>query len=240
MAQTLHRFDMRLRLGNIRDTSASRKQTEAAAAIRKLKPSAPTVKTEAEAKAEEEAIAKAKALEAEAAKKPPKPHIRPLSEAKAIESGAGFLSESFLFLVAGGLIVFETLRARRKDSTRREDVAGRLAQLEQNNEATRKALVALEKEILQLKSKNGQHVQSGQHILPRTIWEDEIAKEAEEQGEGWLSWAQSYISYLSSAIQGEGSRTLGKESGESTSEKPSTDAPAPGPGKDTASKLEKA
>lgn len=130
MAQALHRFDMRLRLGNIRDTTASRKQAVAEAEAKKHLPKQPTVKTEAATKAEQDALDKAKAA-AEEASKPHHYRIRPLSESKAIESGANFISETFLFLVAGGLIVFESWRSRNKESTRREGVEDRLNALEQ-------------------------------------------------------------------------------------------------------------
>lgn len=204
VAQTLHQVDMRLRIGNIRETAAAQRRAEADAAVRKLKPTVPTAKTEAEAKAEQEAIARAQAMASEAAKPAPKPHIRPLSEAKAIESGAAFISETFLFLVAGGLIVFETMRARRKETTRREDMEGRLMELEQSEKAARKALVSLEKELLHLKTKHGESVKSN-HILPREVWELEVAEEAEEAEEandqGWLSRLQSYASRLSSVFR---------------------------------------
>jgi myosin-1 len=62
MAQTLHRIDMRLRLGLLRDTAAIEQQAakEAAEAeARKFKPKIPTVKTEADTKAEGEAIQQA-------------------------------------------------------------------------------------------------------------------------------------------------------------------------------------
>lgn len=129
MAQAVHRFDMRLRLGTIRDTTATRKQAAAEAEAKKHLPKSPTVKTEAATKAEQDALDKAKAAADEAAK----PHhyrIRPLTESKAIESGANFISETFLFLVAGGLIVFESWRSRNKESTRREGVEDRLNSLE--------------------------------------------------------------------------------------------------------------
>ncbi|KAJ5085234.1 hypothetical protein N7532_010005 [Penicillium argentinense] len=129
MAQALHRFDMRLRLGSIRDTTASRKQAAAEAEAKRHVPKKPTVKTEAATKAEQEALDKAKAAAEEAAK-PQHYRIRPLSESKAIESGANFISETFLFLVAGGLIVFESWRSRQKESTRREGVEDRLVALE--------------------------------------------------------------------------------------------------------------
>ena len=196
MAQTLHRLDMRLRLGQLRDTAATERRTAAEAAARKHKPTSPTVKTEAQTKAEEEAIAKAKAAASEADKPAPKPHIRPLSESKAIENGATFISEGFLFLVAGGLIVYESFRSRRKESTRREDVESRLAELKQSEKSTRKALVALEKELLQQKAKN-ETLSSPSRILPREVWEVEQKEEAEgAEDEGWMSRMSSWTSSL--------------------------------------------
>ncbi|ANB13301.1 OPA3-like protein [Sugiyamaella lignohabitans] len=49
--------------------------------------------------------------------------VRPLNDAKAIDNGATFLSESFIFSIAGGLILFESYRSHRKEVTRRESVA---------------------------------------------------------------------------------------------------------------------
>ncbi|KAL4893261.1 OPA3-domain-containing protein [Aspergillus ambiguus] len=194
MAQGLHQLDMRLRLGTIRDTAASQRRAQAEAAVRKHKPTSPTAKTEAETKAEEEAIARAKAAAEEAAKPAPRPHIRPLSESKAIESGATFISEAFLFLVAGGLIVFESLRARRKETTRREDVASRLAELEDSQKSERLALIALEKELLQLKAKHGELSKSSHRLLPREIWDVEPEKEEVEEP-SLFSQIASYFSF---------------------------------------------
>jgi hypothetical protein len=56
--------------------------------------------------------------------------VRPLTEAKAIETGANFISETFLFCVAGAAIVFEYWRSKRKESTRRDEVSDRLDQIE--------------------------------------------------------------------------------------------------------------
>lgn len=192
MAQALHRFDMRLRLGSIRDTSASKRQAEAEAAVRKHTPTSPTAKTETESKAEEAANAKAKAAAEEAAK-PRHYRIRPLSESKAIESGANFISETFLFLVAGGLIVYESWRSRRKESTRREGVEGRLAELEQSEKTAIEGLVALEKELLALKVKNGEASKSAPRILPRKVWEAEPEAEEHEVEESWWSRVMSYF-----------------------------------------------
>ncbi|OGM50910.1 OPA3 domain protein [Aspergillus bombycis] len=194
MAQALHRFDMRLRLGAVRDNAASQKRAAAEAALRKHKPTSPTVKTEAESKAEEDAIAKAKAAAEEAAKPAPKPHIRPLSESKAIESGATFISETFLFIVAGGLIVFESWRSRRKENTRREDVESRLAELEKSETAAREALLAVEKELLAQKAKHGELSKSSPRILPREVWDVERQEETEQvEEQGWWAWISSYL-----------------------------------------------
>ncbi|KAJ6172514.1 hypothetical protein N7470_001581 [Penicillium chermesinum] len=171
------------RKGNIRDTNASQRQAAAAAEAKKHIPTSPTVKTEADTKAEEQALAKAKAAAEEAAK-PRKYRIRPLSESKAIESGANFLSETFLFLVAGGLIVFESMRSRRKESTRREGVEDRLIELEESERATREALVALEKELLALKSKHDEQAKPTLRILP-----SECGKHNQSRRQPWWNRA---------------------------------------------------
>lgn len=60
-----------------------------------------------------------------------KPHIRQLSESKAIATGANFISESFLFAVAVSLIMAESYRGYRKESKRRDGVAERIENLEE-------------------------------------------------------------------------------------------------------------
>lgn len=196
-AQSLHKMDMRLRLGLLQDSAAIEKQIarEAAEAqAKKHKSQTPTVKTEAETKAEEAAEAKLRAKTAESTKKRPKFRIRPLSEAKAIDSGATFISEAFLFLVGGGLIVFETWRARRKETSRREDVAERLAELEETERATREGLLALERELLRMRAKYEKvSPKQGKRILPRNVWDVDDDEEEEEEPQGWLSRIFSYI-----------------------------------------------
>ncbi|CDM33084.1 hypothetical protein DTO013E5_5725 [Penicillium roqueforti] len=195
IAQALHRFDMRLRLGSLRDTAASQRQAIAAAEARKHKLSIPTVRNAADTKAAEEAEAKAKAA-AEDAAKPQHYHIRPLSESKAIESGANFISESFLFLVAGGLILFESWRSRSKESTRREGVEGRLADLEQSEQAAREALLALEKEVLQLRAKHSDLPKlHTKRILSPEIYEQAGESDTPDIVHGWLSRLASYIPF---------------------------------------------
>jgi hypothetical protein len=126
-AQSLHRIDIRLRLGLLQDSSAIERQVQREileAEARRARTAAPTAKTEKQTKWDEDRLRKeikeiedkAKAL----------PRVRPLSESKAIETGANFISESFLFSVAGGIIIFEYWRQRRKEADRRDTVAERL------------------------------------------------------------------------------------------------------------------
>jgi len=56
-------------------------------------------------------------------------HIRPLSEAKAIENGANTLAEGFLFAVAAALILGESFRTSRNQSKRRDSVDDQLDEL---------------------------------------------------------------------------------------------------------------
>ena len=146
---------MRLRLGLLQtpeaiDRQHAREAVEAAA--KKAKTEIPTVKTEAQAKADEVSKGKEKDKGGEKAK-PAKPRIRPLSEAKAIDSGANFISETFIFSVGLALILFENWRSRRKEQSRRNDVAEKLAELEDRDQAKEKALQALEQEVTQLRAK---------------------------------------------------------------------------------------
>jgi hypothetical protein len=188
---------MRWRIGLLQDAAALEKQAKkdaASHAAQKQKANAPTVKTEAETKAEEET---AKTTDDTADKKLPKPKIRPLSEAKAIETGANFISETFLFSVAAALILFESWRSRRKASSRREDVKERLDDLEESDKAARRALIELEHEVLRLRAKESKSsVSSQKRILPKELYE--IPKEAEDNDEVSRSWFARIASYIRS------------------------------------------
>lgn len=187
---------MRLRLGLLQDAKSIEKQIarEAAEAqAKKHRSEVPTVKTEAQTKADEAAAAKAKEKGTEKPSKAvalPKPKIRPLSESKAIDSGATFVSESFLFMVGLSLILFENWRARRKETSRREDVADRITELEESRKVDRKAIVELEKEILRSKAKSGNGAVAGRRIIPKELWDIEAEEEQHEgvQPQGWFSW----------------------------------------------------
>ncbi|KAF2187845.1 hypothetical protein K469DRAFT_662033 [Zopfia rhizophila CBS 207.26] len=133
-AQSLHRLDMRMRLGLLQDPAVIDRQIAkevAQAEAARKRAQIPTVKTEAQMKAEEAMSAKEKESikkKAEAAHKPPR--IRPLSEAKAIETGANFVSETFIFAVGIGVIVFEQWRQRRKAQNQRSDLEDKLEDLQ--------------------------------------------------------------------------------------------------------------
>jgi hypothetical protein len=140
---------MRMRLGILHDAAAQERmhaREAAEAAAKKRQTETPTVRTEAQQKADDEAAADLKEKKAEA---PSRPRIRPLSESRAIELGANFLSESFIFAVAVGLLVWDQWRTRRKESTRREDVEDRLDSLEDHT----RQIVALKSEVERLKSR---------------------------------------------------------------------------------------
>ncbi|EAU81464.1 hypothetical protein CC1G_05294 [Coprinopsis cinerea okayama7 len=53
-------------------------------------------------------------------------HIRPLSETRAIDQGANFLAEGFMFSVAAALIIGEAFRSSRNQSKRRDSVDDQL------------------------------------------------------------------------------------------------------------------
>lgn len=78
--------------------------------------------------------------------------VRPLNENKAIENGATFLSETFIFSVAGGLILFESWRQRQKELTRRENVADDIR--------------TLQYEIDYLKTKLKDHIKFDDYVPP--------------------------------------------------------------------------
>lgn len=141
-AQGLHKLDMRMRLGLLQDPAAidrqiAREAAEAEARRKALKLDAnkPTVLTEEETLAAKNLTDEERKKIEEKIKNEEKSktlrRIRPLSEAKAIDSGANFISEAFLFCVAGGLIIFETFRSRRKQQTQQRGVEERLKDLEE-------------------------------------------------------------------------------------------------------------
>ncbi|MCJ1358627.1 MAG: hypothetical protein MMC33_008627 [Icmadophila ericetorum] len=199
-AQRLHRLDMSLRLGLLQDPASIERQIarEAAEAqAKKHKLEAPTVKTEEETKADGEELRKLKKEVKEKVKATGsvKHKIRPLSEAKAIDSGANFISETFLFAVGLGLIIFEGWRSRRKEATRRSDVADQIASLEASERAARQGLIELEKEVIRLREKEGKGTSTPRrHIIPKEILEMENINDDDDEPKesGWFTWIKSF------------------------------------------------
>ena len=97
-----------------------------AAEEKRKKAEAPTVRSEEEQKKYDEQKARDERAEKDGKKKEERKHrvkIRPLSDARAIELGANFFSEAFIFLVAVALLLAENYRSSRKSSQRRDEVA---------------------------------------------------------------------------------------------------------------------
>ncbi|EPX72529.1 optic atrophy 3 family protein [Schizosaccharomyces octosporus yFS286] len=86
--------------------------------------------------------------------------VRPLNDAKAVDAGANFLSETFVFTVAGGAILFETWRVRRKEKNRRDNITEAIFGLQQ--EIIRINGI-LEKQMLEKKVKGTQGERNDNH-----------------------------------------------------------------------------
>lgn len=73
--------------------------------------------------------------------------VRPLNDTKAIDSGANFLSETFIFSVAGLLIFYESYRSRKKLATEKRNVKNDINELQDDIEEVKSLLKLLSKEI---------------------------------------------------------------------------------------------
>ena len=222
---------MRLRLGLLQDTATIDKQIarEAQEALNKLKAAAiPTVKTEAQMKAAEQASETAKEKATEAAHKAkapaPAPKIRPLSETKAIDMGANFVSETFIFLVGIGVLVWAEWLTRRSAAKKRSGLEDRIVELESSEKAALGGLLELEKEVMRLRAKDGK-AGDRKHILPPEIWQAANAEEEPEEltrmqrlGE----WLRNVWSPSEKAKEGEGEGSSSKPLNSPQSPVPST------------------
>ncbi|KUJ22712.1 uncharacterized protein LY89DRAFT_704331 [Mollisia scopiformis] len=117
--QTMHQINMRMAVTLLRDKAAEKRAKE--------KAEAPTVKTEEQMKHEEaqkeKQAAKDKAARQEASTSVWKRKFRPLPESKAVDLFADVIGDSFILLVAGGLILYEYLRAKGKPDANAEKIA---------------------------------------------------------------------------------------------------------------------
>ncbi|KAG0165591.1 hypothetical protein DFQ28_008553 [Apophysomyces sp. BC1034] len=89
--------------------------------------------------------------------------IRPLNDARAIESGANFMSESFVFGVAASIIVAESWRSHSSEKHRRnrvddslEDLESQVAQLTTKMEEMQKTHKATEGRLQEMDEVNEQ------------------------------------------------------------------------------------
>jgi hypothetical protein len=124
---------MRMRLGLLQDPAVIDRQIKKEmqlAETARQKAATPTVRTEAEMKAEEALTEKEREAIRKKAEDRTKPRIRPLSEQKAIEMGANFAAETFIFAVGIGVIVFEQWRQRRKARNARDDIREDLEEMQ--------------------------------------------------------------------------------------------------------------
>jgi len=100
---------------------------------------------------------------------PPR-QIRPLSETRAVENGANFLAEGFLFSVAVAVIVGETWRSSRSQSKRRDTLDDRLEDLGQQVVELTEKVDGLERkwgdEIAGIRERNDELTR----VLERIIW----------------------------------------------------------------------
>ena len=100
--------------------------------------------------------------------------------------------------VGVGVILFENFRRGRQETSRREDVADRLNDLEASEKLARKyyaeALVKLEDEIIGLREKNGMVSNHRHRILPKPVWDlaEKEDKDDERKGQGWFSWISRF------------------------------------------------
>lgn len=155
-AQRLHRVDMRMRLGLLQDPAVIDRQIKkevALAEARRKEAAAPTVLTEEETKAQEALTEKEREAIKKKAEEKVRPRIRPLSEQKAIEMGANFVAETFIFAVGIGVILVEQWRQRRKAKNARDDIREDL-------EAVQAELKAVKAELEEFKAKHPEPVSS--------------------------------------------------------------------------------
>jgi len=115
----MHQVNMRMAVALLRDKTAEK--------LAKERAEAPTVKTEEQTRVDEEAKAKnavkQKAAKAEASKSIWRRKFRPLPENKAVDLFADVIGDSFILLVAGGLILYEYVRTKGKPDVNAEKIA---------------------------------------------------------------------------------------------------------------------
>ena len=130
--------------------------------------------------------------------------------------------------VGVGLIVFENWRRGRQETSRREDVADRLTELEDSEEKAKKyyaeALIKLEDEVLRLRAKNGTSPADNHRVLPRPVWDlaEKEDIEDEDKGQGWLSWIPGFNRKASPEDEAKPAPTSAAKSDTTSAQDPAT------------------
>lgn len=177
---------MRMRLGLLQDPAVIDRQIKkevAAAKAAREKHATPTVKTEEEMRADEEMTEKEKEDIKKRTEERFKPRIRPLSEQKAIETGANFVAETFIFAVGISVIVFEQWRQRRKAQNARDDIREDLEELQIE-------LKTVKSELEELRKKHPDPVQQGKLL---SFWRGSGVVETQKTEEEYRAEAKTAV-----------------------------------------------
>ncbi|KAH8792652.1 optic atrophy 3-like protein [Hyaloscypha finlandica] len=159
--QTMHQINMRMAVTLLRDAAAERRAKE--------KAEAPTVKTEEQMRHDEamkeKNAAKEKAEKKEASKSIWRRRFRPLPENKAVDLFADVIGDSFILLIASGLILYEYIRAKGKPDVNAEKIAElneklkeldqREIELEEAEKARQKRVETLEQALEEMRKASG-------------------------------------------------------------------------------------
>ena len=175
-----------MRLGLLQDPAVIDRQIKkevAAAKAAREKHATPTVKTEEEMKADEEMTEKEKEDIKKRTEERFKPRIRPLSEQKAIETGANFVAETFIFAVGISVIVFEQWRQRRKAQNARDDIREDLEELQIE-------LKTVKSELEELRKKHPDTVQQGKLL---SFWKGSGVVETHKTEEEYRAEAKTAV-----------------------------------------------
>lgn len=111
--------------------------------------------------------------------------------------------------MGAGLILFETYRRSKQETSKREDVADQIEKLENQVSLFRKAFVDLEKETLK---NNGTGQSATRRILPKELYELEEDDEKKSKPKGWRSWSWFQVIYRRDAQEEEAEPKLSIDS----------------------------
>jgi optic atrophy 3 protein len=157
----MHQINMRMAVTLLRDAAAEKRAKE--------KAEAPTVKTEEQMRHDEamkeKNAAKEKAEKKEASKSIWRRRFRPLPENKAVDLFADVIGDSFILLIASGLILYEYIRAKGKPDVNAEKIAElseklkeldqREIELEEAEKARQKRVETLEQALEEMRKASG-------------------------------------------------------------------------------------